>query len=71
MKTTPEYAQRDYDHFRQHRSLDPALRLSPAGMAKVIEVMTTAGTLVPGTVWQDRTDLSHLPAPTTTEGAPA
>ncbi|BEP14843.1 ABC transporter substrate-binding protein [Acidothermaceae bacterium B102] len=71
MKTTPEYAQRDYDHFRQHRSLDPTLQLSPAGMAKVIEVMTTAGTLVPGTVWQDRTDLSYLPAPTTTEGAPA
>ena len=71
MKTTPEYAQRDYDHFRRHRSLDPTLRLSPVGMAKVIQVMTTAGTLVPGTVWQDRTDLSCLPAPTTTEGAPA
>jgi NitT/TauT family transport system substrate-binding protein len=67
MKTTPEYAQRDYDHFRAHRSLDPCLRLSPAGMTKVVEVMRAAGTLPHETRWQDRTDVGYLPV--TTEGA--
>jgi ABC-type nitrate/sulfonate/bicarbonate transport system substrate-binding protein len=66
MGTSPDHARRDYAHFRSTRSLDPGLRLSESGMAKVIEVMTKAGTLVADTEASraTRIELSTLPSDT-------
>lgn len=63
MGTSLDHARRDDAHFRSTRSLDPGLRLSGRGMAKVVEVMTKAGTLVADTeaVRATRIDLTALP----------
>lgn len=64
LQTIPDYAQRDYDHFIRTASLPADLSLSPAGMAKVVQVMGKAGTLASGTRADDRVDLSYLNAAT-------
>lgn len=65
MQTTSDYAQRDYDHFARTRSLSVDLSLSAPGMAKVVAVMTQAGTLraVTEADQAERIDLSYLPEP--------
>lgn len=64
MRTSADYAERDYDHFVATQSLTTDVSLSPLGMAKVVEVMTRAGTITPevAATWADRADLSYLPA---------
>jgi NitT/TauT family transport system substrate-binding protein len=65
LETNPDYARRDYEHFSSRRSLHPAVALSKDGMAKVVSVMTQAGTLVADTPAKraERIDLSYLPQP--------
>ncbi|WP_432828845.1 ABC transporter substrate-binding protein [Dactylosporangium sp. CA-092794] len=64
METSVDYATRDYTRFVSARTLDPELELSGPGMAKVVEVMTAAGTLTATSERdrRDRIDLSHLPS---------
>ncbi len=61
LDTTPDYARRDYAHFAATHSLTPDLKLSEAGMAKVLSVMRAAGTLPDDVDPEARIDLSLLP----------
>ena len=65
MKTSPDYARRDYEHFARTHSLATDLSLSAPGMAKGVEVMTRTGTLkaIDEVARAERIDLSYLPAP--------